>query len=171
MGQPFSDTPFPVVGAAAERVFMVDRTAATSPRGATYGVVALRSNGDTLWNRRYSYVPRPLERSSVDSALDARIRPGSPPAYRDQLRSQMVVPAFRPPVSTAFVAADGSLWLKREDGGPDVDYTVLAPNGDVAGMLTLKRTVAIRAVNGNAVWAVETDADGVPTVVRYRITR
>ena len=150
---------------------MVDRRAATSQRGATYGVVALRPNGDTLWNRRYTYDAKPLAKSTVDSAISARLRPGSDPTLSQQFRSQLFVPDFRPPISAAFAAADGSLWLKREDGGRDVDYTVLAPNGDVAGTLTLSRNVAIRSVIGNVVWAVVTDEDGLQSVVRFRITR
>lgn len=171
MGQPFSDTPLTVVASAAERVFIVDRAAATAARDATFRVVALHVSGDTAWSRRYPYAPKPLEAASADSALSMSITSGGVSITRDQVRAQLFLPAFRPPIAAAVDAADGALWLRRENGSGDVDYTVIGPNGNVLATLTVKRSVIIKAVSGDLVWTVETGEDDVQSIARYRITR
>jgi len=132
-----------------------------------FRVTALGLKRDTIWSRSYSYVPKRLEAASVDSQLAANEK--SWRLTRDRIRAQMFIPEFRTPIASGFAAPDGSLWLKREDGSRTVDYTVIAPNGNLVATLTLPRNVTLRAVVGDTVWGVETDADDVPSIVRYRI--
>ena len=171
IAQPFSDAPLTAVASAAERLFIVDRAAATAARGATFGVVALQINGDTVWSRRYPYTPKPIETASADSALSMSIVVGGARVPREHIRAQLFLPAFRPPIAGAVADTDGGLWLRRENGYGDVDYTVIAPNGDFLATLTVKRSVTIKAVHAGLVWAVETGEDDVQSVARYRIVR
>jgi hypothetical protein len=91
---------------------------------------------------------------------------------REEVRSQTFLPDFRTPVTEAVAATDGALWLRREAGpGEQVEYTVINPNGALAATLTLARRVTVKAVRGSQVWTVETDDDGVQTVVRSRVSR
>jgi len=165
--QRFSDSPISIMAPAARRLLIVDRSVATSQRNAMFRVTALGLKRDTIWSRSYSYVPKRLEAASVDSQLAANEK--SWRLTRDRIRAQMFIPEFRTPIASGFAAPDGSLWLKREDGSRTVDYTVIAPNGNLVATLTLPRNVTLRAVVGDTVWGVETDADDVPSIVRYRI--
>jgi hypothetical protein len=171
MRQTFSDTPLNIVAPAVERVFVVDRSVAASPARATFGVVALRVNGDTAWRRRYPYVPKPIPAATADSALSMSIKFGGATITREEVRQQLFLPAFRPPIAAVVAAEDGSLWLRREDGSATVDYTVIGASGNLQATLTVKSNVAIMAVRGDFVWTTEKDEDDVQTVVRYRITR
>jgi hypothetical protein len=167
MHQPHSDTPLVVAAPAANCVFVVDRSVATGARGATFGVTALRLTGDTLWSRRYAYVPTPLESRGAYTINAGRVS-----VSREEVLAQTFLPDFRTPVTEAIAAADGSLWLRREGGTAElIEYTVIGPSGALVAALTVKRSVTVKAVSGSLVWTVETDEDDVPTVVRSRVSR
>lgn len=169
--QPFNDSPFFIAAPAAERGYVVDRSAATAARGATFSVTALRFTGDTIWTRRYPYEPVPLTRSAVDSTID-RMRPTirGTRVPEATVREALYAPAFRPPISAAFAAADGTLWLRRSDRAQH-QYLVHDPGGTAIATLNVPSNTQLHAVVGDQVWGVELDADDVPTVVRYRIRR
>ena len=171
MAQPFSDTPIAAVGAASGRVYVVDRTVATSPRDATFGVIALNLNGDTLWQRRYPYTPRRLDAERRENALGRRIEIGGVQITRNQIMSATFLPDHAAPVTAVIVASNGSLWLRRDDRPGDVEHLVIGPDGAPLATLTLPRYVTIKAVSGDAVWTTEIDEDDVQTIVRSRIMR
>jgi hypothetical protein len=171
MAQRYADSPLPVIALPLERVYVVDRSAATAARDAAFRVTAMSVMGDTVWTRRYPYVPIPIGSAARDSALSTAIKIGATTATREELRAKLYLPAFRPPIASAIAAADGSLWLRRADTPSDIDYTVIGANGTLLATLTVKRNVSIKAVSGDIAWAIETDADDVQSVVRYRIGR
>jgi hypothetical protein len=171
LAQPFSDAPLAVLGPEAARVFIVDRPVAASANNAAFGVTAMRPSGDTLWTRRYRYLPTSLDAASRDEALSRVISVNDTPIPRDKVRAAMFIPANRTPVSEGVVATDGSLWLRREDGPGDASYTVIGANGDLRATVTVKRNLRIKAVNETHAWAVETGEDDIQSVVRLRIAR
>ena len=52
-GQPFSDAPLTAYSSVAQRIYVIDRRAATGAAQAAVNVTALRPNGDTAWSRAY----------------------------------------------------------------------------------------------------------------------
>jgi len=169
----FGDQVFPdgalVIGVPSlSRLYVVGRAAATSARAANISLVALRSTGDTLWQRDLRYSPRRLERTVADSVIRRLQRSG---ATADALRRLLFIPDFLPPVTSGFAADDGTLWLRREEGRATVEYWILTPDGKLTATLSVPQSLALTAARGAQVWGVENDADDVPVVVRFRIAR
>jgi hypothetical protein len=137
-------------------------------------VVALEAGGDTLWNRNYPYVPRRLEKDSIDSYLASLqrsfARSGSPrtPA---EIRQIAFIPEHRTPVTSGFAAVDGTLWLRREEGRSAVEYEVIGADGSLLARLNVLSNVTLMAVAGSKAWGVEVDDDDVPHVIRYNIMK
>jgi hypothetical protein len=171
--QPYGDYPLNAFAADAERVYVIDRAAATSARGATFGVTALNFKGDTVWKRRYPYTPVALARATVDSFVTQLMapqgpRPGIPEAA---IREPLYVPAFRAAVSDAVAATDGSLWVRLSGTSENSQFLVIAPNGNLVGSVQVKRTVLVSAIDGDVVWMIDRDEDDVPIVVKARVRR
>jgi hypothetical protein len=170
--QNFSDAPMVVGAPMLSRLYVIDRTVASSPRTGTIKVRALRSSGAEAWARSYEYRPRELERRAADSVLAARQRSlqrngGTP----DEVKRLLFLPEYRPPVSGAFVATDGTLWLRREAGGKQTEYWIIAPDGTLTGRATVPSRTTLMAATGDWVWGTELDDDDVPAIVRYRVRR
>jgi hypothetical protein len=87
----------------------------------------------------------------------------------DEAEKALYLPNFLPPVTGGFIAADGSIWLRREDDEQSVRYDVLDQNGNFVAQLSVPSNVTLRAARDNHVWGVELDENDVPTVVRYRV--
>jgi 6-bladed beta-propeller len=167
--QPFTDAGLTIIDPDASHLYVVDRTVASKSEDATFQITALRSRGDTLWSRRYAYTPRRnTQADSVWNAMRSRLtRQGH---SEDQIRSGVFVPDYYPPVTSAF-ASDGLLWLRREEGRANVDYWVIRNDGRLIASVTVPADLTLMAAVDSAVWAVETDPYGVPTVARYRLKR
>ena len=160
-----------VIGVPSQsRLYVVGRAAATSSRAATVSVVALRSTGDTLWQRDLSYSPRRLEKSVVDSVI-RKVGLDRPGEVAAALRRLFFTPQFLPPVTSGFAADDGTLWLRREQGRATVEYWILTPDGQLTATLSVPQSLTLTAARGAQLWGVEKDADDVPAVVRFRIAR
>ena len=78
------------------------------------------------------------------------------------------------PISGVLLAADGSIWLRREDLALQQDsitWWVLNPYGDLVGELRLPRRIRIRYVAGDTLWAIDSDELEVDYLVRYRVRK
>jgi len=171
--QPLSDEPLVAVTGSG-RLYAVERDAASSSGGAQFTVLALNVNGDTLWTRRVPYVPKRLTARMVDSVVNERAESFSKrglPYTAAEVRAAVFVPDFLPPVTRALAGEDGTLWLRREDGGTTVDYVVLSRDGVILATLSVPRAVSLLSASGDDVWAEETDTDDVPLLVKYRIDK
>jgi hypothetical protein len=170
--QPFSDAPQTVFAAAAARCYVVERAARAG--NGTFRVTAIRPGGDTLWTRAYPYRPVPLGPGVADSirnVLAGRYSGGRAGFSPDQVRRAVFIPDHQVTITRAFAARDGSLWLRREQFGNPLTWTVIAPDGTIAATLALPPNVALMTVIGDRAWGVELDDVDVPLVVRYRIRR
>jgi hypothetical protein len=170
--QPISDAPFTVYSAAAGRIVVIER--AVRQGNTSFRMTAMNAGGDTLWSRSYPYRPLPLGRSTTDSILDVSIKrfSGGRGAFTaDQVRKAVYIPAHRVTVTRALAAADGSVWLRREEFAADFTWTVVGPDGAVAASLTLAPNVRPMTVIGDQVWGVELDDADVPTLVRWRLRK
>lgn len=167
---------------------VIARDAPATADAATFSVTRLGFPGDTLRHRAYTYTPKPFSDAVLDTfalrtlgapngivamigGVMARPQPpDDPDAARGVIRSRMSFPAFQPPVQQHFVAADGSLWLRREDAGAAThEWLLLDPEGDLRGVVHLRRTTRPAWASGNSAWLIELDEFDVPWLVGYRI--
>jgi hypothetical protein len=101
------------------------------------------------------------------------------------------IPRTKPVFSGILCTLDGRIWVRRHvasERRPPPDsirpamvalnltffepavYDVFEASGRLLGTLRIPAGVNPSAVRGNTAWAVERDADGVESAVRYRIT-
>lgn len=139
---------------------------------ATFGVVMLSERGDTVFSRRYPYVPLPMPAKSRDSALAENMRPiaGHPNAeIREALAKKM--PPILPPVRGVFIGRDRTAWIGLNPAPRDTAYSrlILSPTGDVIGSIEVPRTTAILAADRDHVWASLREGTVAIAVVRYKL--
>jgi len=169
--QPFSDAGLTIFAPSSPVFFIVDRSVTTTPHDAAFSVVALRSNGDTLWNRSYRYVPRRLEKARGDSLLAAKLTLTRAGHASSEIRGAVFIPDYYAPVTSGMAGSDGSLWLRREDREPTVAYWVIAKDGSLVATVIVPSNLSLMAATATEVWGVAKDQYDVPTVIRYRINR
>jgi hypothetical protein len=170
--QIFADGGLTIVSPKTPMIFIVDRSVSRVPTNAVFKVAAIHSSGDTIWSETYAYVPRHVEKVRADSFLTNNERSlASVGISPSEVRRALFIPEHYSPVSSAVAASDGSLWLRREEGRPTVDYWVIDDDGELEATLTVAASVTLMAVTDSHAWGVETDALDVPMVVRYRIQR
>jgi hypothetical protein len=170
--QPISDAPLSVFAASAGRIFVVTRAAQAGTN--SFRVTAIRSNGDSLWSRSYPYRPLPLGSARADSIRDATAKTfsgGGAGFTPDQVRKAVFIPDHQVTITRGLAAADGSLWLRREQFSNPLTWTVIAPDGNLTATLALPPNVRPLTVIGDLVWGVELDDVDVPQIVRYRIRK
>jgi hypothetical protein len=180
--QPFGDDPLTAV--TDDGLVIVERQAYGGEGGAAFGVTLVDHGGDTLWHRDLTYVPEPLPRERVDSAVRAgaeslhefmsRMDPGV--ALGDverRYREATYAPGYLPAVEYVVLASDGSVWLSRTGATGDemVEWWVLDAAGEPAGRALLPVGLAVHSITGDAVWGVERDDLDVSYIVRYRLIR
>lgn len=177
VGSPLSDDAFAMFLEDGTRVATIDRTIAPGSGTASFGVTTTDGEGDTIYSRRYEYEPVPIDEAVIDSVVAERAEILSaafadPREAQTFVRSTMFLPVYFPPVSTARFSDAGDLWVGREDiSGRDQTWMVLDERGEPVATTTLSNRLEVMAIRGDAIWGVETDALGVPFVVRYRIVR
>jgi hypothetical protein len=170
--QPVSDAPMAEFAAKAGRLYMVERAARAGSN--TFRVTAIAARGDTLWDRSFPYRPLPLGPGVADSILNVaarRFSGGRGGFTSDQIRKAVFIPDHQVTVTRVIVATDGSLWLRREEFGDPIAWTVIDPQGRIAATLSLPRNVRPMTVVGDNVWGVELDDVDVPTLVRWRVRK
>lgn len=177
VGSPLSDDAFAVFDTDGSRVATIDRAVAPGAAEATFGVTLADGWGDTIWTRRYDYMPVPIETAVIDSVVAQRAELldeafEDPREARTFARAAMYLPAYYPPVTTAVFGDDGSLWLQRENmPGEDERWLVLAESGEPIAETTLPIGFVLMAVRDGAIWGVEQGGSGVPHLIRYRVER
>lgn len=177
---PMPDAPLVTFDPAGTRVIIVDRSVTPDQDDPRVRVISLSTNGDTLWDRRFGYLPEPIPRSDLDSilrhhiegfqrfaALDGSLSEADAErAYRESVR----IPDHRPPLSGAWIDRDGRIWLEWNAApGLPGELWVLNPEGDPVARLTPPRRLNIQAIDREFLWATETDELDIPYLVRYRI--
>jgi hypothetical protein len=144
-------------------------TAMSGRDANTFGVTVIGAKGDTIFSRRYPFTPVPLPRAAYDSVLDLRLARAMIPEQRAALRSFSRPPAY-PPLSLVLVGRDGTIWIRLRTVSQGRPWLVLDPKGEPIGSLMLSAEQAgIAVADRQNVWTLEADADGVQSIVRYRI--
>jgi hypothetical protein len=162
-------------------VTVVERSVATSGGPSSGRVYRVGIDGDTIFDRRFQYTPRSVDRAWSDSVVSEFRRSWSARAVigggrldraeMDQLVDALSLPAFYPPVSSAAVGRDGSTWLRRSPESGSSRWIVMDRRGEVVSHVEGPTSLEIRNADGDVVWGVVQDELDVPYVVRYRLVR
>lgn len=165
IGIPHCHRPTEAASGSARRVAVL-----TKPEGATadgYHVAVLSTGGDTIYSRSYRPPRFPMNPQVYRKAVDDLL--AKVPASAKQaasLKEQMPSPSHYPPASFAFFDDGNRLWVgQRLENGQY--WEILDPTGRVVGDLRTPDGVAIEAAIKGWVWGVETDRDGVESIVRF----
>ena len=140
----------------------------------TLTVTVIRTNGEQVYKKSFPYTAEPIASRMRDSALaraDSGINRGSNPEENAELRTMIrermptTVGAFR----EMDLGADGTAWIRKTgpNEGPD-EYLVIDANGTQLPDVRLPRK-NMRLLTGTraSIWAIETDADGFVSVLRF----
>ena len=167
----------PVVAHAADGSrFAFLSTEVTGPEGGNYTLSVFDADGDTVFTRSYPFTGVPIPRAAADSAVAAEARPAGSategPADLDR-RFQHVarerMPPVYPPIQSLVLGGDDTIWLTLHDSAGVRRTLVLDRDGDPVGVVTMSTRSVIRQATASRVWVTETDADGLASVVRYRV--
>lgn len=149
-------------------------------------IVVLNMRGDTTLKRELPFTPIAIAKSVLDSALTDRMRtyrpsadakspPTGSPDMADEMESKMraAMPKAMSPYRGMSLGLDNSVWiLMRTPPGSLREYLVLTAQGNVHGIVALpKTTFTVARASLTNVWALEFDADQLPSLVRYHISR
>jgi hypothetical protein len=146
-------------------------TAQRSSHDARYHLRVIGSmHGDTLIDRDYDYRAMPIPSHVVDSVRRQLLsRRGLSPSRKSEYQS-VPFPQYFPPVVRILVGMDTSVWLEEPATAPDVHrWRIVDSRGRVVGLATVPGNVTLMDVGLDAAWGTETDADGLQSVVRFRI--
>jgi len=176
LGQPFGDDPIYAASADGQTVLTVDREASRSQRESTFRVTLWRGGTPLPLTRVIRYRPSRLRREVVEQAMRsllADLEGARTPVTADSIRRQLFRPDYFPPVESARVARDGSIWLRVRfaDGPHDgSEWLQLSPHGFELARLSLPPGFQLLEADRGAIWGVLSDSLGVPQVVRYLVT-
>ena len=135
---------------------------------SSYRVMALRENGDTVFNRSYRYQSVSIPQRARDSVRVMRAR-GSQ-SQRDAAAA-MPIPETYPPIARVLPGRDQTTWLETYGAAGARSWRVLDERGEVQGRVTFPANVQVMVASRDIVWGIETDADGLQHIIRYRVSR
>ncbi|HYV98936.1 MAG TPA: 6-bladed beta-propeller [Gemmatimonadaceae bacterium] len=172
---PFASHSFQATSRDGNRVAFLSPATMSGSRGS-YTLNIVSTTGDTALHRTFTFDGVRIPRARLDSALDAiptqyRARNNSTvgPQMRDKARA--VAPEYYAPVSALTFGDDDTIWLTVYESGPGVRARALDAKGNTIGEVLLPpRTIIARATRSK-IWAIESDADDVQSVVVYRVVR
>lgn len=131
-------------------------------------IAIVNEDGDTVVKRTVEVPGVTISRSVADSLIEAKASRLEPERAR-LFRRHAYVPPFWPPAKSVVISDDGSAWIQLRDPTGQAIYLVVDGRGDIAGTVTLPPNTVVAAVGDGVVWCLETDADDVQSIVRYRV--
>jgi hypothetical protein len=173
---PMSERDFLGMQPNGESLILLSQPAGSDEPGR-FRLTRIATTGDTIYSRTYTYRPQRVSKELRDQLRSeflttyARLAPG------DRIRSiadeNLTIPDVHPPFTALrtwiTVAADGSVWLRREDKGDStVDWFVVAPDGSVAGRAIAPTGLRVLHVADGKVWGLIAGEFDIPYIVRYR---
>jgi hypothetical protein len=169
------DAPIRIFGPEIQRITIERRAARGEARSAAFRITVRSAAGEHVRSFKYRPIRVPdTVRDSIIAAVREQSRVmGRTAAETAEVLRFIDLPVNQPPISAAHLAADGTLWLQREEFAASVRWIVLKPD-----LTPLARVYApqgrrprLSAVGADAVWAVEKNDLDVESAVRYRIRK
>jgi hypothetical protein len=180
---PFSEAPYRAFAKDGSRV-VLGLTSITSATRGILRIVVVGVRGDTIVTRDVPFTPIPVTRRMSDSAAADAVsmhRPDSsnkdgpvaPTRAVNALESAVreAMPKFASPYRGIMLGADHSIWLILARDGPLRKYLLLDQQGNTRGQVTTpsEKTSIGWYSTLDMVWTVESAADDIPSLVRYKI--
>jgi hypothetical protein len=168
--QRLSDNPLWSVAPDGSAIAVLDRPASRNVRDNHFTITIFNPSGAVRRERRIEYAPKRLTREVRDSVIKITLNLSGRPNI--QIQSEVVfTPDFLPPVTELFLGTDGRVWLKREfTFAPLASWTILDSNLQTIRTVTMPNDFRILSALGDQVWGTRQDQDGMPYIVRYRLT-
>ncbi|MEP6591760.1 MAG: hypothetical protein ABJC19_11305 [Gemmatimonadota bacterium] len=132
-------------------------------------VVAISTEGDTLFSGRYVIPLQRISPSQGDSIRDKVAGRSSNPQRAAAWR-KVVLPAVFNPLKRVFIGDDGTFWIEYRARDGAHEWLIVSPSGKRSRRLRFPAATRVLEASGNTIWAGESDADGLESVVRYRMT-
>jgi hypothetical protein len=171
--RPITTCDITTADARGEFVYHLSRLVPTGS-DTTHFTITRWKPGGVVWTRNVPFTPRKLTKGFSDTAAAMRLANYTMRGTTDLARASLMGDAqltqvYHPEVYDAATGVDGTLFLQRKI---DTDYsiwTMMKPDGQMAGSIRLAPGERVLAANGPFVWVSGRDADGQLEVVRYRI--
>jgi hypothetical protein len=170
MGVPFPNQP--QLEASPDGSVAVLAMALLELRGEEHiQVTTVNAAGDTLFQRAYSIVGRPIEREVRDSTLSrwTEMARSQGPEIHAAFREHVRIPEVYPPLTGMVVGRDLSIWLELSTDAGERRYFVTDGEGEALGQVVLPVQSRIAAAFLEQVWVIERDELDVESLVRYRV--
>ena len=137
---------------------------------ATYRVIARSDKGDTIFAKTLPYAPVAISRARADSVLRKWLGTNAQPAAIRAARS-LTVPAFYPPIRSAMIGRDRTIWLEFHTGSNQRSWMVLDRGGTAVATFSLpdNQMPAVCDYDAKSIWVIESDEDGAESVLRLRM--
>jgi len=168
----FTDRAERVVAPRGDAIHLIEPDPNPTARAAAIRVRVLEPSGRLRWDKRIPYIPVPLSNRRFEEAVEdlASGRDGAGRIDRGAVRKAMTRPEFLPALAQKLVATNGELWLRWEqEREARPEWTVLDRQGMIKGRFRFPAGVNPLRIDGDRVYAVITDSDDLPELVRYRI--
>jgi hypothetical protein len=150
-----------VVGASLDGA----RWCAVIPGGDSARVRCLDQKGTTQFDRGISLVRRPVTDDIFLAVVASLTAVGGNDL--NAIKAAIGRPEFLPPVFQVWMARDGGIWLLRsEESEPIQIWLRLTAEGVLRDEIDLPRRYSPRDIQGDTLWATETNAVGLQTLSR-----
>lgn len=160
---PFALRPLWAVSSNAER--LVFASADQTRREGTFRVTMIELDGDTVFDRSYPFVGAPVTSAEADSAVATMTT-----IDRFQEEARQRVPEVHAPIEDIVPALDGTVWVTLRGPSTGREVMVLDSDGTPLALVALPSGSRVQDATRTHLYATETDAYGLLSVVRYRIT-
>jgi hypothetical protein len=181
--RPISDEVLHAADPGGSVVVLVDRRVAVSRDSSTWRLRRIEAGGRVALDMEVCHHPVAIPEADLRDTVGRRVTmladaawpAGTPEAEQARIIARsMSLPAFWPPVDRVVVAADGSMFLRREvRQGALAVWEIRAPTGALDGAILLAAERWIVATEGggpgDALWIERADERGVPIFERSRL--
>ena len=172
VGIPFCARPHWSIAPDGNRLVLAAQPRESPGASAVYTITSISPLGDTVLVRQFRYAPIAINKRVADStrtAFRAYVARQLPPAAARAV-DDMRLPSVYPAVKSIVAGRDGTTWIERWTPPGDHVWHVLDASGNMAVAVALPPNVTLQTASRDAIWGIETDDDGLQSVVRFRIT-
>ena len=147
----------------------------TSRTGGTYTVRVYTANGEALLSRSYPFTGVEIPSGTIDSAINASMRRAQgnrPPDVTAELERGLrrLAPPVYSPISGMSFGRDGTIWITLRRTSDGIPTVVLNSRGDPIATVVAAPRIRFSEMSLSSIVATDTDADGLASVVRYRVS-